>query len=247
MGSDFRQPVAPAARQQMGLVAFSALIGAALMLYVGFGRNLRGISDSNLYNLSVDAFTWAMKIGGCLMAAMAVLLWAGWRHSLVADAVLAAAIGAVMLMCGGIWMMHSDLQGMLLIIFAMLFLNSAKGSWEGHRAMMESVASTGFEVLPAGSGGRDMPAVDADQKQEAMRRLLESKRSEPPAARPLHESAAAVESPKPAADTKSPAARASVPSALAEQKVEPKSSVPAPEGFLASLGQDDEEHTGDHH
>ena len=135
MATHENEPGGELSRQSRGEGAVSAAIGAALMLFVGFGLDLKGLADSRLYNVSVDGFTWTMKVGGILMGMVAVLLWAGWRPALLADAILTMAIGAIMIFAGAVWLSQSDMEGFLLLVFGAVFLRSGWGSWIAHKGL----------------------------------------------------------------------------------------------------------------
>jgi hypothetical protein len=241
-------------RQQMSEIAFSAAIGAALMLFAGFYLNMRGIGDSAFYNLSVNGFTWMMKIGGGLMGLVALLLWAGVRPVLAADAVLTLGIGGLMIAIGGVWLVNGDFEGLLLLIFAAVFIRSGWGSWIVYRGLGPgAIAPIADEDEPS-STPPQVVAVDPSTRQAAMDRLLASKKREgstgagpeqkeaTPAsttARPVVaerqpigvEREAPAESPPPSPEPE-PAQRSA-----SEQPPSPDE--PTPDGFLAQLGRDD--------
>jgi len=208
-------------RQQMSEIAFSAAIGAAMMLLVGFVLDLRGISDSEFYNFTVSAFTWTMKVGGVLMALVAGLLWVGLRPVLLVDAIFAMAIGVLMVGVGGVWVVHQTLlNGVLSLVFGVIFVRSGWGSWLAYRG-----SSAGY-AFPVASGQDDSSASPAvatpAARQEAMDRLLASKKREA--------------SPEPAPAVAKPAPEPPCPPA----KVPPLAkNEPPPEGFLAELGRED--------
>jgi hypothetical protein len=224
--------LSPVARQHMNQVAFSALIGAGLMLFVGFGVNLVGVSGNAVYDNSTAAFTWTMKVGGLAMLAAAALCYAGWRPGLLIDAILAAAIGASMAVNGAIWLVYGNMMGILLLVFTFLFLHSAKGSWEACRFL----AGSAGEVPVNGPRTMEEAAsvVDADRaadRAKALKRVMAGKSDESS----LSEGAP-IQSPgeaRPAARNESPAPPPSPPVPKGADEKEPP-----PGGFLAELGQD---------
>ncbi|MEP0843354.1 MAG: hypothetical protein HRF43_11680 [Phycisphaerae bacterium] len=231
----------------MASTAFSSAVGAALMLYAGFGMNLRGVSGAGLYDGSVAAFTWTMKIGGLAMAASAVLLYAGWRPVLPADAVLTAVIGAILAGTGMIWMVNQDVQGVLNLVFALLFLGAARRSWMVFRASSRGTpppAGSWREEEPIGRE-QNPPRPSVADRQAAMDRLLAAKRRQPPSEPPPTEPAGAVTKPaEPVVVQQQEAVRPSPgPAASAPADPAPPTAAltdePAPEGFLAQLGRDE--------
>lgn len=216
-----------AKREEMSQVAFGAAIGAALMLYVGFGMNLSGISDSALYNGSVAAFTWTMKIGGALMGLSALLLYLGWEPSLFFDAILTGVVGVVLIGSGGVWMLHQDMQGILSLIFGAMFLVSARRSWLLYIAA--SPAGSVASPLPGHDESDHQPPASSprvgEDRRAAVERLLAAKRQEKEliSAEPI------------------PDVQRAAPDAASEPPPDvPRPDEPAPEGFLAELGKPDQ-------
>ena len=221
-------------RQQTSEVAFSAAIGAVMMLFVGFYFNLKGISSSEFYNLTVDGFTWMMKIGGAMMGVVAFLLWVGLRPALLVDAVLTVTIGVLMLVIGAVWLGFRDMEGILLLVFGAVFLRSGWGSWQAFRGGAHVYA---FPVAPPVNTSQEPQAEAADPvaRQAAMDRLLASKKRE---AAPAPARARAPEpEPEPVAPPPAPKI-AELPRPPAKVRPLAKDE-PAPDGFLAQLGRDD--------
>lgn len=246
---DQRYATSPFSRS-MSEIAFSAFIGAALMLYVGFGMNLSGVSDSAFYNGSVAAFTWTMKIGGIAMGAVALLLWAGLRPALLVDAVLAAAIGAVLMGTGLVWMANGDMQGILNLVFGVLFLGAAKTSWQAHR-FASGVQAGGFPVEAVDDLRREPaptapPATPPDPaaREAAIKRLMAAKRQEVTPDAPAREPGRAVPAeplgPGPAARQAAvtPPEPSSAPEPPKPARRPPEEESP-PDGFLSRLGRED--------
>ncbi len=242
------------AREQMRQTAFSALLGAAMMLFVGFVFGLKGVGDSATYNTSVDAFTWTLKVGGIVMLVAAGLCWSGWRGSLWVDAVLAGTIGLVLLGIAMVWMGYGDYQGFLVLIFGAMFMHSALGSWRGHQSLAQRMGSipTGGPRNAGVAGEPSEPSPSGDP-QSTVRRLLDRQRGERTDVRSIYQESV-VE-----ADA---ASRAST--TASETVVRPQASIepetpaipqdvelsgkdddePAPEGFLAQLGRTNDEKQG---
>lgn len=209
-------------RQQTSSYAFGAAIGAAVLLYYGFGLNLRGISSSEFYNLSVNGLTWVCKLGGIVMALLAALLWIGLRPALLADAIVSLILGLLLLAVGGIWIVHRDFQGLLFVIFGAILLASVRGSWQVYRDLNGLLASP---TVATEDPADPPPVVPADPaaRQEAMERLMASKKREVPAEPPPVVA-------KPAPQPLRPL-----------EKIPPLArNEPPPEGFLAELGREDD-------
>ncbi len=230
------------------------------MLFIGFYFGLEGISQSRIYNLSVGAFTLSMKVGGFLMLAAALLCWIEWRPGLGFDAVLTAAIGVSILIEGIIWLVFSDLQGLFMLIFSLIFLNSARQSWNTFRSLIvEPVEGGSVTELES---ELDIPRVDADQasvRAEALKRVLEQKRgsaaatiaqsrSKEPApvtasviasVREIPPSVESVRQPIRPPEPPRELPRAAEPIRDTPPAVAPVPAEPPPSGFLAELGKDD--------
>jgi hypothetical protein len=136
-------------------IAFPALIAGVLMLVIGFEFERIGASDSDFYNSSVEAFNWIMRIGGGAMLLVAALGWIRWSGAFVADAVGSGLIGVALGIEALIWLSKSDIgNGILVLVFSLMFLNSARHSWLASRA---PVLQGGFPVSKS---------VDPDQKRD---------------------------------------------------------------------------------
>ncbi len=127
--------------------AIYAAIGAALLLYYGFGVGLVGTSGSAVYNVSVDVCTLAMKSGGVAMACIAAACMAGIAKALLFDAVVAIGIGVVFALCGATWLLTTgDWEGLLFLVFGAMFISSGRQCWNAYRS--GAGESHGFPVQP---------------------------------------------------------------------------------------------------
>lgn len=115
-----------------GNAAYAA-IAAALLLYYGFGLPMKGISDSAMYNLSVDVATWTMKIGGIGMALVVLGSLIGRPEALLADAVLSGLIGLSFVLTGVVRFVWGNTQGLLFLIFGLMFVSAARTCWRVYR------------------------------------------------------------------------------------------------------------------
>ncbi len=211
-----------ALRLQMRQTAYNALIAAALMLLFGYNAwasELRPTAGAPpLYAASVYAYTWTLLGGGAAMLLSAALLLSGVRPALAIDALLTAIVGVLLFGIGAVQVAYEgigNITAALLILFGVLFLRSAWISWKLHAG--------------AGAAPSQVPAAEpvrqhAPSRSEALERLLNQKRVE------THGTPAAIPEIPPEPGTASPA-RPAEPAASHD---------PAPEGFLAQLGQENE-------
>jgi hypothetical protein len=156
-------------------------IAALMMLFFGWFYGLSGISSNAFYNLTVDVFTWTLRIGGLAMLAVAIVCYTGQTVGLLLDAIVSGLCGAIIFGCGAYWLIDG-LQGggisinyLLYVIFGGMFLNSARANWQHWAASARP--SDGFNASP--------PAVPLDQStRTALPRRLrargDSPKPEPP-------------------------------------------------------------------
>ena len=116
------------------------LVSAALFLYVGFGYGLVGVSDSALYNASVTAFTWGARAVGIGLLLVAALTAMRLSFVFAIDLVVSFTAAAGCLIVGVIWILHSDMSGVLLLLFGAFNSTSARNSWVRFR---QSQAASG--------------------------------------------------------------------------------------------------------
>jgi len=107
--------------------ASSTFFAGIVMLFVGFLLARQGISDSALYNNSVTAFNWVMRIGGFLMIGVALLSWIRVPWTFILDAFFSALIGLVMVLISLIWISAGDfINGGLVLIFGGMFISTLR-------------------------------------------------------------------------------------------------------------------------
>lgn len=242
----------PVVRQQMQVVSGHAYFGGALLLLFGLyyiWQGVTGVSDYPLYNLTVDAFGWLLLAGGAAMCASGLLCGLNVRSSLLIDAVLTYAVGGMLGLVGVIQIYYEakvngtlGLNSILLILFGGMFIRSASRSMQAHR-MVDTVATREFvAAADAPDNATDGASTDA-QRRDALKRLLDAKENLPttgekpsgssrPAPAPSDESAPAITTPATRPDVP-----AKTPSSGDNADASPK---PAPNGFLAALGRDDD-------
>ncbi|MBP7933460.1 MAG: hypothetical protein KA354_02320 [Phycisphaerae bacterium] len=138
-------------RQDTYPIVFPALIAGALMLIIGIWFERVGASDSDFYNNSVEVFNWIMRIGGVAMLIVAALAWTGWRGAFLVDAVASGLVGLALGIEALIWLSQGDIpNGVLVLIFALMFLNSARHSWLASQTSAgEDTSTSGTPTEPA--------------------------------------------------------------------------------------------------
>jgi hypothetical protein len=160
------------------------LLEAALLLAIGFylrWSGLEGVSRSQLYNWSVDVVVWTFLVGGFLILGVMLLCRTGRPWTLLVDGLVNLLIGASLVGCGVIWLSHSDIQGILILISGLLVLSAAKGSWTNYRLALQAMITVPSAqpplVRPEESAASAAP--DPQAKAEAMERLLSTKQARP--------------------------------------------------------------------
>jgi len=109
-----------------------ALLPAGIMLVYGFVyySDVSGTSNSEIYNRAVTVFGATLKIGGVLMVAVTAACAIGMPAALLLDAIVSVGCGGTFAACGLIWLITvGDLQGILLLVFGIIFLASGWSSW----------------------------------------------------------------------------------------------------------------------
>lgn len=106
------------------------LVSAGLFLYVGFGmRGLVGVSSSAIYNGSVAALVWGARIIGLAILGGAALSCLRMPGAVFVDLVSSAAATALCAGVGAIWLPHGDMQGVLLLLLALVNAAAMRGAW----------------------------------------------------------------------------------------------------------------------
>lgn len=161
-----------------------SLLEAILLLAIGFylrWSGLEGISRSQLYNWSVGVVVWTFLIGGFLILGVMLVCWTGRPWALIVDGLVNLLIGAALVGCGIIWLSHSDIQGILILISGLLVLSAAKGSWTNYRLALQATTALPSAQPPLGRPVEEaVPAIpDLQAKTEATKRLLSTKQARP--------------------------------------------------------------------
>jgi hypothetical protein len=107
-----------------------ALVSAGLFLYVGFGMGLVGVSGEPLYDGSVAALVWGSRVVGLGILLVAAMLYFNVPGATLLDLVVSVVATAGCLAIGVIWMVHSDAQGFLLLLFGLLNASAVRSAWQ---------------------------------------------------------------------------------------------------------------------
>jgi len=180
--------------------ALYSAIAALFMILYGWGAGGigHGPEDQTFLNTTIDIFNWTLKIGGLLLAVVAMVSFAGMTVGLLLDFIVAGACGVVMVVCSGYWLLrwlqHRDQYAFdftdgLIFIFGLMFLRAALGSWslftrsEPDTTRPERTAPTEPEPPhPASIRPRSLPGEDEPPPPEGYLSALAKDEDEPPAA-----------------------------------------------------------------
>ena len=126
--------------------AVSALIAAALMLYLGWmmGGWVYPDDAGVIYVKSLDIFDWMLRLGGIGMAIVAVLCFAGVRAGLLMEFIVSGVCGAIMAGCGVIWVFGAGigLTAMLALLSGIILLGAALRAGRAYRATQAPAIGT---------------------------------------------------------------------------------------------------------
>ncbi len=111
-----------------------SLISAGLFLYVGFVLGYEGFSKSALYNGSVAALTWGARIVGIGLLVTAALAYFRIPAAEPIDLVLTALATVLCFGVGLIWLVFSDMEGVLLLLFGLLNGSATISVWRRWQA-----------------------------------------------------------------------------------------------------------------
>lgn len=165
--------------------AVPAAIAAAFMLYFGFLR-LASPTGSGIFEQSNWIFYHTLRIGGVVMAVIALLSLAGVVINLAIDAVASLLIGMLFILTGGGMLLGGGdpIQTVINVFVGMMFLSSARGNWSywqfvqksGASASSGSAGSIGEArpvagVSPIAPGEPSLPERVAQQRAEREARL----------------------------------------------------------------------------
>jgi hypothetical protein len=234
--------------------AGSIMAESAVMLLVGFyffGGRLGGSTPSDY---AAFATVWTFRAGGIALVVVGMLCLSGRRGSLMANAILDLVIGLVFTVSGAILLIDGGPSGLLIALFGLMSLGSARWDWNAWRSVRSTVYGAGpaSQAEPVDVAWRpvdetepDVPAVDADRaagRAEALKRIVEQKRGIPRAT--PREDSPAIDDPEGAAspdDRHGNGRQSSTPPSAQSARPQPRADEPPPEGFLADFGRDEPE------
>ncbi len=108
---------------------FLTLVSALLFLYLGFGLGLVGASGDRVYDGSVTAFVWGARLIGIGLLAEAGMILLRVPGVALLGLVLAVLATLLCVVVGVIWLLHSDHQGLLLVLFGLFNFAAARDAW----------------------------------------------------------------------------------------------------------------------
>ena len=116
--------------------ASSAWIGAAMLLFFGFGY-LTEPSGTDLFSKAAWVFYQTLRIGGIAMAAAAAFLTTGHTLALAVDAVVAVTVGLLLIATGAVMFIDGGeaLQPLINVICGTGFASSGRRSWAAYTSL----------------------------------------------------------------------------------------------------------------
>jgi hypothetical protein len=191
----------------------SSLLEGALLLVVGFVFfNRPDFSDNReAVDYAIDILIWGFRLGGSLTVATALLCWTGWQPALLLDSVVSLLTGLALLVPSLMVLMTGSVIAILVAFFGVMSLRNAWSTWTEYR-LLSMTAS------PA-SAGFHMETTEAPDE------------SAPPEPDPTARESAL---------RRLLASKEAKPVAPPTVDVRPRKDEPAPDGFLAELGRDQE-------
>ena len=176
--------------------ALWAGIAAAMLLFFGWGTSgwLIPADATEFYETTIWVFDWMLKIGGILLAVVAVLCFAGIRLALLCDTFVSGVCGLIMVACPLFWILSDGfgLQYVMYVVFGFMFLNAARGCWVSYRAtggprrpapLVPSIAPRAPEPIhPASVHPDSLPADGEPPPPDGYLAALAKEKDEPPKA-----------------------------------------------------------------
>jgi len=227
MDSEQQSDVIVSTARQVRQSALGTAIGAALLLYFGFGY-LAEPTRTGLFGWSAWVFYQTLRIGGLACAAIACWLWIGQRAALLADAVVAIAVGGLLILTGvGMWIDGGrGPQPLINVVCGGLFVSSGWRNGQEYFALLRVRVTRALHDPASGPPVRQPPAGQEIGPSDSLAARLRRRQSTPEPATPPGPSAGPVEaqvSPEP-------------PAKDCVWGTEPPPE-PPPEGYLASFAK----------
>jgi|GEM_PF-4379153 len=117
--NDFQENRPPPRRDTGGESPFGLMLSGVLFLYVGFGLGLVGVSGDALYDGSIVALVWTARVVGIGLLALSGLTLLRLPFVTPLNLLFSALASLGCLIPGAIWLVHGDMQGVLLCIFGL--------------------------------------------------------------------------------------------------------------------------------
>ena len=124
-------------KEQLRQVGSSAAFSAFIMLIVGFGFALKGISSNQTYNAAVATTTWAMRIGGLGMVLVAAVCFAEQRIGFLLDAIIGMGSGVLIFVASAMCIVLGrgfDIRDAMFCFIGLLAAGAARNSWGLYRS-----------------------------------------------------------------------------------------------------------------
>ena len=228
--------------------ALSSVFEAALMLVVGFllFDSPAPRVDWQITDYAPAIVVWTFRYGGIAIGGVALLCFMGSRKGFMVDAVVNGVIGILFILSGLSLVADGNLIGALIVIFGAMSLNAARRSRNSHRQLLvipqdrQARYVEEDDTPPEAAASVRTPEQAARAREAALNRLLKSKglmaKDEPATTAtvpPVPEPTPEIDLPDlDGPDDEEVQTPPDVPP-LAEDE-------PAPDGFLADLGRDDD-------
>lgn len=129
------EPAAPDVQDQARVqtyddLVFPPLIAGVVFLYFGYVQAMVGVSGNAVYDLSVDVFRWMARIVGIGLLLVALAAYTRQPFARVLDLAVSVVAAVGCLAVGAIWLAHSDLDGILILMLAAVNAWSASSAWK---------------------------------------------------------------------------------------------------------------------
>jgi len=132
----------------------SAAVAAICLIVFGFFDFFSIPKVTDLFTLGDAAFNYTLRIGGVLMAVIAVWSFSGRVTALLADAMVSAAIGCLLIFSGVAMIIGGggfSLNYGLYVLFGAMFISAGLRNWRDF-SLLKSTQSTPAREGPIGFG-----------------------------------------------------------------------------------------------
>lgn len=149
-------------KQRVRRNAGSAAIAAVCMLYYGFER-MGEPTGTDLFSKANLVFFYTLRIGGIVMALLAIWCWIGHTTALIVDAVVSIGLGALFALTGVGMLIDGGgmFQSVLNVLFGWMFYAAGVNNWSTYREITSNPA--GHDLFPPHSQETMKPANIVEQ------------------------------------------------------------------------------------